>query len=136
MPTRLTSAHRSTLSNVPGDSRNRRADSPARQERRRERRASLDVFANRFLEGHRYLCCATDISRQGMQIRRLSEPERPPARFSGIEFQLPGCPDVLTARGEIVFENPGARTLGIRFTHLSRAVAGAIDRYLEQRQQR
>jgi hypothetical protein len=103
-----------------------------RSERRRERRAALDVFANRFLEGHPYLCRATDISREGIRIQRMTEPERRPARFSGFQFQLPGSPDVLTASGEIVFENRDQRTLGIRFTHLSTTVARAIDRYLRQ----
>jgi hypothetical protein len=73
------------------------AQAPLRSDdRRRERRASLDVFANRFLEGHPY---------------------------------------VLTASGEIVFEDPAERTLGIRFTHLSTAAAGAIDRFLQRCQQ-
>jgi hypothetical protein len=105
-----------------------------RSERRRERRAALDVFANRFLEGHPYLCRATDISREGIRIHRMNEPERPPARFSGFQFQLPGSPEVLTASGEIVFENHDQRTLGIRFTHLSTTVARAIDLYLRQGQ--
>jgi hypothetical protein len=104
-------------------------------DRRRERRAALDVFANRFLEGHPYLCHATDISRKGMRIRRLNEPSRCAGRFSGVQFQLPGCPDVFTASGEIVFEDPAARTLGIRFTHLSSAAAVAIDRFLQRCQQ-
>ncbi len=103
-------------------------------ERRRQRRAALDVFANRFLEGHPYLCRATDISREGIRIHRMNEPECPPARFSGFQFQLPGSSEVLTASGEIVFENREQRTLGVRFTHLSTTVAHAIDRYLRYQQ--
>jgi hypothetical protein len=102
-------------------------------ERRSHRRTPLDVFANRFLEGHPYLCRATDISPDGMCLRRLHEPALPPgprARFMGLQFQLPGSSEVLTASGEVVSHDDTAGTVGVRFTQLAPATAQALRRFL------
>jgi hypothetical protein len=100
-------------------------------ERRSNRRAPIDVLANRFLDGYPYLCRATDISRRGMRLRRFNEPEAR-SRFVGLQFQLPGCPDVITASGEVVSRDDTGRAVGIRFTHLSTAAAAAIDQFLSK----
>jgi hypothetical protein len=101
---------------------------PARwDDRRRHRRAPLDVLANRFLEGYPYLCRTTDISSEGLRLRRLQEPTaKTPVRFVGLQFQLPGSSDILTASGEVVFNDEGSRAISLRFTHLSPATAAAI----------
>ena len=98
-------------------------------DRRHDRRAPIDVLANRFLDGYPYLCRATDISRSGLRLYRFNAPNTP-SRYVGLQFQLPGCDDVLTASGEIVSEDGDARTVGIRFTHLSAHAAAAIDRFM------
>jgi hypothetical protein len=102
---------------------------PSPSDRRTNPRASIDVFANRFLDGYPYLCRATDISREGMRLHRFNEPEAR-NRYLGLQFQLPGSAEILTASGEVVFRNEGQRTLGVRFTHLPPAAAAAIDRFL------
>ena len=102
---------------------------PSPSDRRTNRRASIDVFANRFLDGYPYLCRATDISRHGMRLHRFNEPEAR-NRFLGLQFQLPGSTEILTASGEVVFRDEGQRTLGVRFTHLPPAAVAAIDRFL------
>jgi hypothetical protein len=101
-------------------------------DRRSDHRAPLDVFANRFHEGYPYLCRVTDISRKGMRVYRFSEPHRFDTRSIGLQFELPGCPDVLTASGQVVFEDSTSGALGIRFLHPSRAVSAAIESYLGQ----
>jgi hypothetical protein len=101
-------------------------------DRRRARRASLDVLANRFLDGYPYLCRATDISRGGLRLYRFNEPATP-SRFVGLQFQLPGCDEVLTASGEIVSEDGEARTIGVRFTHLPANAAAAIAKFTRRR---
>jgi hypothetical protein len=105
----------------------------ATSERRTNRRAPIDVLANRFLDGYPYLCRATDISRRGMRLHRLTEPEAS-NRYVGLQFQLPGSTEVLTASGEVVFRDQGSRALGVRFTHLPAAAAAAIDRFLTGQQ--
>jgi hypothetical protein len=101
----------------------------ATSERRTNRRAPIDVFANRFLDGYPYLCRASDISRHGMRLHRFNEPEVR-NRYVGLQFQLPGSPEILTASGEVVFRDDGQRAIGVRFTHLPPAAAAAIDRFL------
>jgi hypothetical protein len=98
-------------------------------DRRSDRRVPLDVLANRFLDGYPYLCRTADISRQGMRLRRFNEPVSH-SQFVGLQFQLPGSTDVITASGEIVSRDEGQRVLGIRFTHLAPNAAAAIDRFL------
>jgi hypothetical protein len=105
-----------------------------REDRRSQRRTPIDVFANRFLDGYPYLCRATDISPDGMCLRRL-QPEPtvtpgPRARFLGLQFQLPGSNEVLTASGEVVSHDDDAGTLGVRFTQLAPQTARALHSFL------
>jgi hypothetical protein len=102
-------------------------------ERRTHRRTPLDVFANRFLDGYPYLCRATDISPEGMCLRRLHEPALSPgprARFMGLQFQLPGSSEVLTASGEVVSHDDEQGTVGVRFTQLAPQTAQALRDFL------
>jgi hypothetical protein len=108
-----------------GTSRNRPAP-----ERRRDRRVALDVLANRFQQGYPYLCRVTDISRKGIRLYTFNEPELPSRHFSGLQFQLPGSPNLITASGVVVFEDATAGVVGIRFLHLSRDAGAAIEGYL------
>jgi hypothetical protein len=101
----------------------------ANADRRSCRRVPLDVLANRFLDGYPYLCRATDISRQGIRVRRFAEPCSR-SRFVGLQFQLPGSDEVITAAGEIVSSNDAERAVGIRFTQLPPNAAAAIERFL------
>ena len=105
---------------------------PLAPERRQRRRARLDVLANRFLEGHPYLCRTTDISSEGLRLVRLTnEPTvKGPVRFVGVQFQLPGSPAILTASGEVICDDDDGRALSLRFTHLSPAAAAAIDGFV------
>jgi hypothetical protein len=102
---------------------------PSPSDRRLARRAPIDVLANRFLDGYPYLCRATDISRGGLRLYRFNQPDSS-SRFVGLQFQLPGCDEVLTASGEIVSENGDERTVGVRFTHLPPHAAAAIERFI------
>jgi hypothetical protein len=100
-------------------------------ERRTDARAPVDVLLNRFLNGYPYLCRATDISRHGMRLQTFREPAGAP-RYMGLQFQLPGSEDVITASGEAVFEDDSARAVGVRFTALPEPAAAAIDRFLAE----
>lgn len=100
-------------------------------ERRGSPRAPLDVLANRFLDGHPYVCRTADISRAGIRVMRLSEPEALP-RYMGLQLQLPGSSDVLNASGEVVFHDDASRTVGLRFTTLPAATATAIATFIKK----
>jgi hypothetical protein len=96
-------------------------------ERRRQRRAKIDLFVNRFLNGHPYLCRMTNISRSGARLVPIIEPRLTPApAYMGLQFQLPGRPEIVTAFGETVTTD-GGRAVGIRFTRLPASAASAID---------
>ncbi len=90
----------------------------------------LDVLANRFQQGYPYLSRTTDISRQGIRLYTFNEPNLAPRAFTGLQFQLPDSPEVISADGEIVFEEAASGLVGIRFLHLSKAAGAAIDGYL------
>jgi hypothetical protein len=107
------------------------APTATRQDRREDRRRSVDLLVNRFLDGYPYLCRATDISRRGIRIMPLLEPGAAP-RYMGLQFQLPGSADVITASGEAV-NGPatGERgAVGVRFTRLPASAAVLIERFL------
>jgi hypothetical protein len=98
-------------------------------DRRAEHRAGVDLFVNRFLNGYPYLCRAVDISRTGMRIVPLLGPTEAP-RFMGLQFQLPGSDEVITASGETVFTSDGKGPVGVRFTRLPPGSAEIIERFV------
>src|SRR5580765_595195 len=98
-------------------------------DRRNNDRKPVDLLINRFLNGYPYMCRATDISRSGMRIVPMLEPTEAP-RFMGLQFQLPGIDDVITASGEAVFVAGERSAVGIRFTKLPSESAALLDRFL------
>jgi hypothetical protein len=93
----------------------------------------LDQFVNRFVDGQPFLCRMTDISRTGARLTPLIEPQgarAPRPRFMGLQFQLPGRSEILTASGELVTDE-GGRALGVRFTNLPPDAAWAIEAFLK-----
>ena len=98
-------------------------------------RVGTDLLVNRFLNGHPYMCRMTDISRTGARLMPLLEPHTNGApRFMGLQFQLPGQEEILTASGETVSLQDGdhaGKTVGIRFTNLPPQSAWAIEAFLK-----
>jgi PilZ domain len=101
-------------------------------ERRADARREIDVLMNRFLNGYPYLCRASDISRTGMRLHPISGAGAAP-RFVGLQFQLPGCGDVITASGEIVSAGTKGGPLGVRFARMPTVSADRIGRFLAKR---
>jgi hypothetical protein len=73
----------------------------------------------------------TDLSRTGARLVATNEPRlNPTPKFMGLQFQLPGRPEILVASGEAVSQavsSGGGHVVGIRFTRLTPAAASAID---------
>lgn len=84
---------------------------------------------NRFLDGYPYLSRATDISRTGMRIQPISGAGAT-SKFIGLQFQLPGSNDVITASGEVVSADAHDGPVGIRFTRMPTISKERIARYL------
>ena len=99
------------------------------RDRRGEERREVDLLINRFLNGYPYLCRATNISRTGMRVVPLHEPavETP---FMGLQFQLPGSDEIVTASGEAVCAVGSAGPVGIRFTRMPSTSAEQIGRFV------
>ncbi len=57
-------------------------------ERRRSERLNLDLFFNKFLNGHPYLCRTLDVSPTGLLAVTFTEPMNQPERFP-VELRLP-----------------------------------------------
>jgi hypothetical protein len=108
----------------------------ARSDRRYHARVQLDLLVNRFVNGQPYMCRMTDISRTGARLAPLLEPAGTGAvrpRFMGLQFQLPGRSEILTASGELVTDEGSStgRTVGVRFTNLPPDAAWAIEAFLK-----
>ena len=98
-------------------------------DRRYNKRVKVDMFINRFLNGQPYMCRMVDISRTGIRLAPMIEPDggRAP-KYMGLQFQLPDRDDVLTASGEAIIRND--QTVGVRFTSLPPDSAWAIESFL------
>jgi hypothetical protein len=98
-------------------------------DRRYNKRVKVDLFINRFLNGQPYMCRMVDISRTGIRLAPMIEPDGSRApEYMGLQFQLPDRADVLTASGvTIVRDN---QTVGVRFTSLPPDSAWAIESFL------
>jgi hypothetical protein len=109
------------------DRRNERRSTAS--DRRTFERVGTDVYVNRFVNGHPYMCLMTDISRAGARLVPLLEPTTAKApRYTGLQFQLPGQEEILTASGEMI---QNGKSVGIRFTNLPPQAAWAIEAFLK-----
>ncbi len=98
-------------------------------DRRYNKRVKVDMFINRFLNGLPYMCRMVDISRTGIRLAPMLEPDGSTApQYMGLQFQLPDRTDVLTASGLALTRDDG--TVGVRFTSLPPDSAWAIESFL------
>jgi hypothetical protein len=96
-------------------------------ERRNTTRQPLDVFFNKFIDGHPYLCRSVDISESGILCDVFSEPATTHASFP-LELRLPGENRSLWVWGRKV-RTSGKRE-AIRFLALHADDRASLDRYL------
>ena len=98
-------------------------------DRRYNKRIKVDMFINRFLNGQPYMCRMVDISRTGIRLAPMIEPDGDLApEYMGLQFQLPDRNDVLTASGMAITRDN--QTVGVRFTSLPPDSAWAIESFL------
>jgi c-di-GMP-binding flagellar brake protein YcgR len=98
-------------------------------ERRRENRSSIDLLVNKYIDGDPHLCRAINLSRRGMLLFKIFEPDLPLGEVT-IEFQLPGDDRVIRASGMTLAEHLRARAHGVRFTRIDPAHAHLIDAFV------
>jgi len=98
-------------------------------ENRRERRAPLNILLNKYIDGEPHVCRAVNVSRGGMLLYKVFEPDLESSEVS-VEFQLPGSQRVLRADGVALAEHRWARAHGVRFTRMDDEDRTLLDRYL------
>lgn len=103
-------------------------------DKRKQRRAALDIYLNKYIGGVPYMARSADISPEGVGLSHLIEPQFGGRRV-GLQFQLPGSDEVIYAEGEVVREwaqdDAGS---GIRFTLLTERHRRMIDQYVSGQQ--
>lgn len=96
---------------------------------RRERRMPLNILLNKYIDGEPHVCRAVNLSRGGMLLYKVFEPDLPHSDVS-LEFQLPGSQRVLRCDGILLSEHHWARAQGVRFTRMADEDRELLDRYL------
>jgi len=105
-------------------------------DKRKAKRAPIDIYLNKYMGGVPYLTRASDISQDGLSLAQLIEPQHT-ARRVGLQFQLPGSEEVIYAEGEVVREwaelDAASREhSGVRFTLLTERHRRMIDAYVSR----
>jgi hypothetical protein len=96
---------------------------------RGERRVSIDILLNKYIDGEPHVCRGVNLSRGGMLIYKVFEPDVPQEEVS-LEFQLPGSSRILRVDGITLAEHRWARAHGVRFTRMADEDRALVDRYL------
>lgn len=107
-------------------------------DKRKQHRVPLDIYLNKYVAGVPYMTRAADVSREGIGLAHLIEPQMNGRRV-GLQFQLPGSEEVIYAEGEVVREwvdtKQAEEGSGIRFTLLTERHRRMIDQYIARHDQ-
>ncbi|MFT3843199.1 MAG: PilZ domain-containing protein [Myxococcaceae bacterium] len=102
-------------------------------EKRKHGRVPLDIYLNKYVAGVPYMARTSDISKEGVALANLIEPDLAGKRV-GLQFQLPGSEEVIYAEGEIVREwaEMTEERSGVRFTLLTERHKRMIEQFVDQ----
>ena len=78
-----------------------------------------------------FLVRTRDLSREGIYVHRVIEPDTPEGAHLALEFQLPGTDEVIWTEAESVHGEP-ERGIGLRFKDLSTRHARLLADFIEQ----
>lgn len=92
-------------------------------------RLSVDLLLNKYLNGRPYLCRASNISRNGLLVHRIMEPESDDL-VMGLQFQLPDTDRIITCVGRVIYEHEWIPAQGIQITSISPEHQGLLDQYI------
>jgi hypothetical protein len=99
------------------------------KDNRGERRMPIDILLNKYIEGEPHTCRAVNISRGGMLLYKVFEPDVAHSDVS-LEFQLPGSQRILRVDGIVLTEHRWARAHGVRFTRMSEDDRALVEQFL------
>ncbi len=102
-------------------------------EKRKHQRVPLDIYLNKYVAGVPYMARTSDISKEGVALANLIEPDLAGKRV-GLQFQLPGSEEVIYAEGEIVREwaEISEEKSGVRFTLLTERHRRMIEQFVDR----
>ena len=99
-------------------------------ERRRKHRLPVDVFFNKYLDGHPHLCRAVDLSSTGLMAINPLQPDNDLSGYS-VELRLPGEPEALWLWGRQVRRS--GRQQALEFVGLDAHTEQRLERWLGRR---
>jgi c-di-GMP-binding flagellar brake protein YcgR len=103
--------------------------------KRKQSRVALDIYLNKYVAGVPYMARSSDISREGVGLSHLIEPNLAGSRV-GLQFQLPGSEEVIYAEGEVVREwadlDNREEGSGVRFTLLTERHRKLIEQFVSR----
>jgi hypothetical protein len=98
-------------------------------DQRADFRIPVDLLLNKYVAGSPHAVRATNISRRGLGLARLNEPDGAPTSV-GLQFQLPNSDRVITCAARIVHRARSCGEQGAVFTHVAPEHQQLIDDYI------
>ena len=92
-------------------------------------RRPIDILLNKYVCGQPHVCRSVNLSRGGMLVHKLLEPEVPHLSVT-VELELPGSSEVLCIEGVVLQAGRSARSMAIRFLRMPPRVADLIERFV------
>ncbi len=105
---------------------------PGLENRRQTTRAPISIAVKERYGRDVALCQSSDISTEGIFLARATEDGRRPGEKCWLEFNLPGSPQTIVARGEVVrhFNYSEYHLTAVRFATLAPSHRRMIQRYI------
>ena len=100
------------------------------KDNRAERRMPIDILLNKYIDGEPHTCRAVNISKGGMLLYKVFEPDMESSADVSLEFQLPGSNRILRVDGVTLAEHRWARAHGVRFVRMSDDDRELLQQYL------
>ncbi len=97
---------------------------------RQNRRVPMDLYINKVVNGVPHLAVVQNISRDGLYLRRILEPQTPPGAHLAVEFMLPNSEELIWTEAELVHER-GEAGQGLHFIDLAPRFARSIEQFIE-----
>lgn len=101
-----------------------------KNDQRRDPRRPIDILLNKYVCGQPHICRGVNISRGGMLIHKVLEPDVPHLSVT-VELELPGSPEVLCVEGVVLGADRDSQAMAIRFLRMPQRIAQLIERFIE-----
>jgi hypothetical protein len=99
---------------------------------RLETRKPFDAYLNKYICDEPFMVRSADISKNGIYLHKLIEPNIPDGTMVSLEFMLPNSDEVLWVRGAVMREGSrwGTEGVGVWFTIVPNSYRKLIDAFI------